>query len=178
MTYTVNDALRVTDSLSLDGDFHYWLREVWKFYIEPARLNVCDTNYDIIGFFRLIRGLCGLYGGFYNVLNDCGWDNIEVFLDLDYDDYMYMLSGMGYSKPSEEFLMEYIDELISEYGWREVRSCFSKAGCDKIFTSLYYASECEDFSLGDDFDDVLDSILNDVTADKMKAYEWLKKILG
>lgn len=178
MTYTVNDALRVTDGLSLDGDFQYWLREVWDFYIEPARLNICNTNYDIIGFFRLIRGLGGLYGEFYNVLNDCGEDNIEVWLELDNDDYMQMLSGMGYPEPSEEYLKEYIDELIAEYGWREVRSLFSKAGCDRIFASLYYASEFEDFSFGDNFDDVLDSILNDVTADKMKAYDWLKQILG
>ena len=172
MTYTIDDALRVTDNVLLDGDFQCWLREVWNFYIEPARFNVCDTNYDAIGFFRLIRGLCGLYGGFYNVLNDCGYENIGVYLELDYTDYRHILSGMGYPESSEEYLMEYIDVLISEYGWMEVRSCLSNAGCDRIFASLYYASECECFT----FDDVLYSILNDVTINKMRAYEWIKEI--
>lgn len=178
MTFTLQDALRVTENVTLDGDFHSWLREVWNAYIEPARLNVWDTGYELIGIYRLIRGLCALYGGFYNVLNDCGYDNIAVWLDLADDDYKPVLSGMGYPADCEEYLKELINNTISEYGFNEVCNCLVKADCDRVFASLYYASEFEDFSFADDFDDVLDSILNEVTADKMAAYEWLKGILG
>lgn len=177
MIFSYQDALRVTKDVSLDGDFQGWLREVWNAYIEPARLNVWSTGYELIGVYRLIRGLCALYGGFYNVLNDCGEDNIEVWLDLSDDDYKPILSGMGYPEKCEEYLKELIDNTVSEYGFSEVRRCFAKAGCDRVFASLYYAAEFEDFSFNDDFDDVLDSILNDVTADKMAAYKWLKGIL-
>lgn len=177
MTFTLQDALRVTEDVSLDGDFKSWFTEVWNFYVEPARLNVWSTGYELIGIYRLIRGLCALYGGFYNVLNDCGEDNIAVWLDFSDDDYKPILGGMGYPEECEEYLKELVDNTVSEYGFNEVRRCLAKAGSDMIFASLYYAAEFEDFSFSNNFDDVLDSILNDVTADKMTAYEWLKGIL-
>lgn len=178
MTFTLQDALRVTEDVSLDGDFEAWLREVWNFYVEPARLNVWSTGYELIGIYRLIRGLCALYGGFYNVLNDCGEEDIDVRFDLADNDYKPILSGLGYPADCEEYLKEFVNNMVSEYGFNEVRHCLAKVGCDRIFASLYYASEFEDFSFDDDFDNILDSILNDVTADKMTAYEWLKETLG
>lgn len=173
MTFTYEDVQRIVSDVSPDGDFEAWLREIWNF-IERDKRNVCYTDYEIIGFYRLISGLCKLYGGFCGVWIG-GDEYYEVYLDID---YAPLLKYAEYAEDSEEDLKDYIRLLINEDGFSEVRSLLSGAGTNKIFASIYYSMGCEDFSFTDDFDTVMDSIMNDVTADKMAAYEWLREILG
>lgn len=173
MTFTYEDVQRIVSDVSPDGNFDTWLREIWNF-IERDKCNVCRSNYEIIGFYRLISGLCRLYGGFVEVWNGCE-EYYEVYLDIDYQP---LLKYAEFVEDSEEDLKDYIRLLINEDGFSEVRSLLSGVGTDKIFASIYYSMDYEDFSFTDDFDTVMDCIMNDVTADKMAAYEWLKEILG
>lgn len=173
MTFTYEDVQRIVADVSPDGDFNAWLHEIWNF-IEHGKRNVCDTNYEIIGFYRLISGLCKLYGGFCEVWNGCE-EYYEVYLDID---YLPLLKYVEFAEDSEEDIKDYIRILINENGFSEVRSLLSGVGTNKIFASIYYSMGYEDFSFTDDFDTVMDSIMNDVTADKMAAYEWLREILG
>lgn len=174
MTFTYEDVQRIVSDVSPDGDFDGWLREIWNF-IERDKRNVCYTDYEIIGFYRLISGLCKLYGRFGEVWNGGDEDCCEVYLDID---YAPLLKYADYAEDSEEDLKDYIRLLINEDGFSEVRSLLSGVGTNKIFASIYYSMGCEDFSFTDDFDTALDCILNEVTADKMAAYEWLREILG
>ncbi len=175
MIFSYKDVENITEDVLLDGDFKNWLHEVWSFYIEPARLNVCGTVYDIIGFYRLISGLCGLYKGFCCVLEDYGCVDTEVCVDIDYKP---LVKDFGYSGSCGDALEEYIFEIVHENGFSEVRKCLAKAGVDTVFASLYYSVGFEDFSFSDNFKTVLNSIMNEVTADKMAAYEWLREVLG
>lgn len=173
MKFTYEDVKKITSDVSPDGDFETWLHEIWGF-VEHDRRNVCGTSYEIIGFYRLISGLCKLYGGFGEVWNG-GYEDYEVWLDID---YAPLLEYAEFGEDSEEDLKEYIRSIIDENGFSEVRSLLSRVGTDKIFASIYYSLECEDFSFTDNFDTVMDCIMNEVTADKMAAYDWLSNILG
>lgn len=175
MVFSYKEVENITEDVLLDGDFKNWFHEVWSFYIEPAKLNVCGTIYDIIGFYRLISGLCRLYKGFCCVLNDDDYIDFEVFVDIDYKP---LFKDFGYDGSCEDTLEEYVFDIIHENGFSEVRKCLAKAGVDTVFASLYYSVGCEDFSFSDNFNIVLNSIMNEVTADKMSAYEWLREVLG
>ena len=74
--------------------------------------------------------------------------------------------------------MDYIRSIINEPGFSEVCSLLSRVGTDKIFASIYYSLCYEYFSFTNNFDTVMNCIMNEITADKMAAYEWLKGILG
>ena len=174
MTFTFEDVRRIVSDMSPDGDFESWLRGIWMF-VERGKRNVCESNYEIIGFYRLIGGLCRLYGGFVNVWNDSGNDDYDVYLDIDYEP---LLRNADFDEDSENYLKEFICSIVDEPGFSEVSSLLSGVGTDKIFASIYYSLGYEDFSFTNDFDMVMNCIMNDITADKMAAYEWLKGILG
>ena len=84
MKFTFEDVRRIVSDVSPDGDFKVWLRGIWQF-IERDKRNVCSSNYEIIGFYRLVGGLCRLYGEFVNVYDGCDYDDYDVYLDIDYE---------------------------------------------------------------------------------------------
>ncbi|MCM1166531.1 MAG: hypothetical protein NC299_07105 [Lachnospiraceae bacterium] len=54
MTYTVNDALRVTEDVSLDGDFQGWLREVWNGDIDMGKFGIVKKAIDTADSYGLL----------------------------------------------------------------------------------------------------------------------------
>lgn len=175
MNFTFDDVKRITEDVNLDGDFYKWLHEVWNFYIEPQKLNNCETNYDIIGFYRLISGLCKLYKGVSGRLFGDDYVDLDEYVNID---YALLFKDFGYSGNSEDDLRELVSDFVHEYGFKEVQKCLVKANTSLIFASIYYSLDFEDFSFANDVSEVLDCILNEVDADKMTAFEWLKEILG
>lgn len=175
MKFTYGDVERIVDDISFDGKFNEWLFGIWEYFIEPSKRFVCGNALEIIGFYRLISGLCKLYGGFCNMLNSCGDDECDVYLDIDYGP---LLEYAEVDEENEDGVKDYIRALIDQNSFSEVRTLLEKAGTDKLFASLYFAAEYEDFSFSSGFDDAFDSIMNEPNADKMAAYEWLKGIFG
>lgn len=173
MKFTFEDVKKIAYDMTPDGDFEGWLQALWAF-IEHDRRNVCSTSYEIIGFYRLIYGLCKLYGGFVNVY--CGGDeDYGFYLEIDYEP---LLKYAEFSEDSEEDIKEYIRMLVEENDFSEAAALLSSLGTDKVFVSIYFAMGYEDFSFADSDDEVICDILNELDGDKMTAYSWLKNILG
>ena len=174
MTFTYDNAVKIIADISLDGDFEAWFAEIWHL-IERDRCNVCQTRLEIIRFYKLVYDLCALYASFANVWYGFDTDEYLIYLDIDFkpilDRDTIDEDGDGYAK-------DLVYLLVNEGGYGEAARFLSVQGTDVVFASLYFALGCEDFSIDMDFDDVFDSILNEVDVDKMKAYEWLKEILG
>lgn len=174
MVFNFGDLERIIDDGMFDGSHLDWFREIWRI-IERRGENKCAGRFEIIRFYRLVYQLCALYFGFTNVWNGSAPDEFMIYLDVDYSP-LITPDDLDGSENDDE-LKDYIMSLITEEGFSEVRELFSDIDISIVFASLYYSINYETFQFEDN-DTVLDEILNEVDADKMSAYDWLREELG
>ena len=168
-----------------DGNPEIWLRMIWAL-IEKNNMNFYDSKVDKICTLTRVYSMCWIYSNFSAVFYDTYSDIIDM--DIDYstlaetDDYtcddVFDCQDDDLRLTVETYLKNIIctSENVSEiFGLLA-----EELGISKTFASLYYSLQYSQFS-DDEYDDeaeIYDEILNNVSADKSAAYEWLDSYMG
>lgn len=202
MKFTLNDVKNVIEPQCkfFDGKPMIWIEKIWSI-VEKYNLNKIDTYYERIHIYCLIYGICCIYSFFVDKImgfpdDDDKYMDFEInYEDLieenEFDDIDSIKDYLNYIIMKSENANEIFELIKKELNVSETFALLYYASNYSMFslreyeTDEYYYSDCDENEIeynadyefrklyANNEEERNNAILNDVSVDKMVAYEWL-----